>query len=67
MWNPKWGGLPPQSFLSKLDSLFDGVREKLSSEVATSDKIAGYLSPEWAVKLGLCAGLPIPVGAFDAH
>jgi L-ribulokinase len=67
MWNPKWGGLPPQNFLSKLDPLFDGVREKLNSEVATSDEIAGHLSPEWAVKLGLRAGIPIPVGAFDAH
>ena len=24
MWNPKWGGLPPQSFLSKVDPLLDG-------------------------------------------
>ena len=24
-------------------------------------------SPEWAEKLGLRAGIPIPVGAFDAH
>ena len=29
MWNPKWGGLPPQSFLSRIDPLFDGIREKL--------------------------------------
>jgi L-ribulokinase len=33
----------------------------------TSDKIAGHLSSEWAEKLGLRAGIPIPVGAFDAH
>jgi L-ribulokinase len=67
MWNPKWGGLPPQSFLSKLDPLFDGIREKLSGEFATSDAIAGTLSPHWASQLGLRAGIPIPVGAFDAH
>src|SRR5579871_1808377 len=48
MWNPKWGGLPPQEFLSKLDPLFDGVREKLLSVYATSDNLAGYLSAEWA-------------------
>ena len=30
-------------------------------------KIAGHLSPYWAEKLGLKAGIPIPVGAFDAH
>lgn len=67
MWNPKWGGLPPQEFLSKVDSLFDGVREKLNSPCFTSDHIAGGLAPEWAKQMGLNAGIPIPVGAFDAH
>ena len=67
LWNPKWGGLPPQEFLSKLDSLFDGIREKLAGEYLTSNKIAGRLSPQWAEKMGLKAGIPIPVGAFDAH
>ena len=67
MWNPKWGGLPPQEFLSKLDPLFDGVRAKLDGEYLTSDKLAGHLAPEWAEKMGLRAGIPIPVGAFDAH
>ena len=67
MWNPKWGGLPPQEFLSKLDPLFDGVRAKLDGEYLTSDKLAGRLAPEWAEKMGLRAGIPIPVGAFDAH
>jgi L-ribulokinase len=67
MWNPKWGGLPPQSFLSKLDPLFDGVREKLSGDYLTSDHLAGHLSSHWAEQLGLLAGIPIPVGAFDAH
>jgi len=67
LWNPKWGGFPPQEFLSKLDPLFDGVREKLSGEVLTSDHLAGHLSPEWAERLGLRAGIPLPVGAFDAH
>lgn len=67
MWNPKWGGLPPQKFLSKLDPLLDGVREKLDGEYLTSDHLAGHLSSEWAEKLGLKTGIPIPVGAFDAH
>ena len=67
MWNPKWGGLPPQAFLSSVDPLFDGVREKLSGDYLTSDHLAGHLSPEWAEKLGLKSGIPIPVGAFDAH
>ena len=67
LWNPKWGGLPPQAFLSKLDPLFDGIRAKLEGTYRTSDAIAGHLSPHWAEEMGLCAGIPIPVGAFDAH
>jgi L-ribulokinase len=67
MWNPKWDGLPPQSFLSKLDPLLDGVRQKLQGEYLTSDHLAGHLSPHWASELGLRPGIPIPVGAFDAH
>ena len=67
MWNPKWGGYPAQEFLSEVDPLFAGVREKLTGEVLTSDHLAGHLSPEYAEKLGLKAGIPIPVGAFDAH
>ena len=67
MWNPKWGGLPPESFLVAVDPLLKGVREKIGGEFLTSDHIAGNLSAEWAEKLGLKAGIPIPVGAFDAH
>ncbi|PDT46642.1 ribulokinase [Sinorhizobium fredii] len=67
MWNPKWSGLPSQAFLSRVDPLFDGVREKLGGSYQTSARIAGRLSPEWAEKLGLSAGLPVPTGAFDAH
>ena len=67
LWNAKLGGLPPEEFLVKVDPLFAGVREKLAGEYATSDQIAGRLSPHWAEKLGLKAGIPVPVGAFDAH
>jgi L-ribulokinase len=67
MWNAALGGLPPEDFLVKVDPLLRGVREKLQGEYATSDKLAGKLSAHWAEKLGLKAGIPIPVGAFDAH
>jgi L-ribulokinase len=67
MWNPRWGGLPPQEFLSQLDPLFDGIRDKLEGNYRTSDAIAGVLSERWAAEMGLKAGIPIPVGAFDAH
>ena len=67
LWNAKLGGLPSDEFLAKVDPLLAGVRDKLEGEYATSDQIAGRLSPQWADKLGLKAGIPIPVGAFDAH
>jgi L-ribulokinase len=67
MWNPKWDGLPPQSFLSKVDPLLDGIREKIGGEYLTSESVAGSLSEKWAAEMGLKAGIPIPVGAFDAH
>jgi L-ribulokinase len=67
MWNERWGGLPPEDFLVSVDPLLAGVREKIGGRYQTSDKIAGHLSTEWAAKMGLRAGIPIPVGAFDAH
>jgi L-ribulokinase len=67
MWNPKWNGLPPEEFLVAVDPLFAGVREKIGGEFLTSDHLAGHLSTKWAQALGLKAGIPIPVGAFDAH
>jgi L-ribulokinase len=67
LWNAELGGLPPEEFLNKVDPLLAEVRSKLEGEYATSDQIAGTLSPFWAEKLGLKSGIPIPVGAFDAH
>ena len=67
MWNQALGGVPPEDFLVAVDPLLEGVRAKLQGRYATSDRIAGRLSEEWAARLGLRAGIPIPVGAFDAH
>ena len=67
MWNFALGGLPSEKFLTSVDPLLGGVREKLNGRYAASDQLAGTLTPEWAEKLGLKAGIPIPVGAFDAH
>jgi len=67
LWNRGFGGLPAEEFLAAVDPLLRGVRTKLDGRYETSDKIAGYLNEEWAGKLGLRAGIPLPVGAFDAH
>lgn len=68
LWNESLGGLPSEEFLVAVDPLLAGVREKIAvGRYAASDKLAGRLSPEWAEKLGLRAGIPIPIGALDAH
>src|SRR5208283_1206753 len=67
MWNAGLGGLPSQQFLTTVDPVLKDVRDRLSGRYATSDQIAGHLAPAWAEQLGLRAGIPIPVGAFDAH
>lgn len=67
MWNRSLGGFPSDKFLAGVDPLLAGIGAKLGGCYRTSDHIAGTLSAEWAEKLGLRAGIPIPVGAFDAH
>ena len=67
MWNESLGGLPPEEFLTRIDPLFAGIRRRISGRYAASNCLAGHLSPVWAARLGLKAGIPIPIGAFDAH
>ena len=67
MWNRSLGGFPPDEFLERVDPALRGIGSRLSGRYATSDQIAGRLSAAWAERLGLAPGIPIPVGAFDAH
>ncbi len=61
-------GLPAAEFLDKLDpKLGDLRRSRLYDKAYTSDVPAGKLSSDWAKKIGLSAGTPVAVGAFDAH
>jgi L-ribulokinase len=67
MWNAKWGGYPDKQFLAKLDPKLGALRERLCPRVHTVEHVAGGLTAEWADKTGLLAGIPVAVGAFDAH
>jgi L-ribulokinase len=67
MWNEALGGLPSEEFLAGLDPLLAGLRARMNGRYATSEGIAGTLSGYWAEQLGLKPGIPIPVGAMDAH
>lgn len=67
MYAREWGGLPDAEFLAALDPALADLRGRLYDEAFPSDTPAGTLTEEWAAKLGLKAGIPVAVGAFDAH
>jgi L-ribulokinase len=67
MWNPRWGGFPPEEFWVAVDPVLRGVRAKIAGDFLDSRQIYGGLHERWAEELGLRAGIPIPVGALDAH
>ena len=67
MFNNNWGGYPDRDFLSKLDPRLGRLRDTLSDKTLTIDEAAGNLTGEWSDKLGLPQGIPVAMGAFDAH
>ncbi len=67
MWHASWDGLPSEAFLSKLDPLLSGLRQRLYTDTCTGDTPVGQLTPEWAKRLGLPQSVTVGVGAFDAH
>ena len=67
LWHSEFEGLPSVEFLTKLDPLLSGLRDRLFTDTYTSDQSMGRLSAEWAEKLGLSTDVVIGVGAFDAH
>jgi L-ribulokinase len=67
MWNAKWAGYPDKEFLSKLDPRLGALRDRLPKRVHTIDRAVGGLTADWAKRTGLRTGIPVAVGAFDAH
>ncbi len=67
MWHPSWGGLPSEEFLTGLDPLLGGFRERLFTDTETADKPVGNLTPEWATRLSLSTDVVVAGGAFDCH
>jgi len=67
MWHPDFGGLPDESFLTRLDPLLSGLKEHLYNDTVTADTPVGRLSPEYAKKLGLNENVIVAAGTFDAH
>jgi L-ribulokinase len=67
LWHPSWGGLPSEEFLTTLDPLLAGFRAHLFEYTCPSNTKVGYLSDEWALRLGLNTAVAVAVGAFDCH
>jgi L-ribulokinase len=67
MYNDAWGGLPEENFLGSLDPELVRLRSTYAPRAVPADRKAGELTAEVAAKVGLPAGIPVAVGAFDAH
>jgi len=67
MFNDTWGGYPAKDFLARLDPKLGKLRDTLGDKTYAVDTKAGDLTEEWAAKLGVPAGIPVAIGAFDAH
>ena len=67
IYHEQWGGLPSEEFFKALDPDLLPLRERFSRETQTADQPAGKLCNSAAAKVGLLPGMPVAVGAFDAH
>jgi L-ribulokinase len=67
MYNDDWGGYPDAEFLGRLDPKLGELRARLRPNASAIDRAAGGLTAQWAQRTGLAAGIPVAVGAFDAH
>ncbi|HEX3719901.1 MAG TPA: ribulokinase [Verrucomicrobiae bacterium] len=67
MYNEAWGGYPDAEFLTRLSPKLGALRERLCAKARDVSASAGGLSPEWARRTGLRGGIPVAIGAFDAH
>ena len=67
MYNDDWGGYPDRRFLGGFDKRLGELRGRLAAQAYAIDTAVGGLSAAWAKRTKLPAGIPVAVGAFDAH
>lgn len=67
MYHPRWNGLPSASFLDALSPGLSRMRDRSAERALPAHRAVGGLLPTWAHDVGLPAGVPVAVGAFDAH
>lgn len=66
LYHASWGGLPAAEFLDRLSPNLSRFRRPYA-RAQPSSRVAGRLARPWAEAVGLPSGLPVAVGAFDAH
>jgi len=67
LYSDDWGGYPDAEFLSALDPKLGELRSRLRPAAKSIDQAVGALTLEWSKRTGLPAGIPVAVGALDAH
>ncbi len=67
MYNDDWGGYPDAEFLGALDAKLGALRARLKDKALTISCAVGGLTKAWTERTGLQPGIPVAVGAFDAH
>lgn len=67
LYHESWGGYPDAEFLGRLHPKLGSLRARLGGGARAIDRSVGGLSEAWAERTGLRAGVPVAVGAFDAH
>ncbi len=66
-YNDDWGGYPDAQFLAQLHPKLGELRGRLPTRARAIDQAVGGLTGGWARLTGLPAGIPVAVGAIDAH
>jgi L-ribulokinase len=67
LYHDDWGGLPSRRFLAELSPELARVRDHYAGKAQTADQPAGTIDPVVAKRVGLPIGIPVAVGAIDAH
>lgn len=67
-WWEEGRGYPEKGFYEAFDSrLQNFVEEKLKGEICPVDQAVGYLTEDWALRLGLCSGIAVAPAIIDSH
>ncbi|MCL1822331.1 MAG: hypothetical protein FWG22_05870 [Prolixibacteraceae bacterium] len=64
LWRDSQGGHPSEDFLTALDPMLAGLRQRLFSETCESHETIGKISLLWARKLGLSPYVTVRTGAI---